>query len=106
MLRSLIVPTRGAWISNSLSSGSRASWRSQPREVNDGDGPSSLYVARRNTEIRECPEGDGQLLVGCNQTSGDNKKFLEVMKVVFCLKFYFTSQTKRALMPNIMMAIE
>ena len=86
MLRSLIVPTSGAWISNSLSSGSRASWGSQSREVNDGDGPSSLYVARRNAKIRECPEREGQLLVGCNQTSGDMKKYLEVMKVVIYSK--------------------
>ena len=72
----------GARISNSLSSGSRALWRSQSREVSDGDGPSSLDVARRNADIRECPEGDGQLLVGSNQTSGDIKKVLEVMRVV------------------------
>ena len=86
MLRSLIVPMSGAWISNSLSSGSRASWRSQSREVNDCDGPSRLYVARSNAEIRGCPEGDGQLLVGCNQTSGDIKKVLKVMKVVIYSK--------------------
>ena len=76
----------GARISNSLSSGSRASWRSQSREVNDGDGPSSLEVARRNADLHEYPEGDGQLLVGCNQTSGDIKKVLEVMKVVIYSK--------------------
>ena len=79
-----------ARISDSLSSGSRASWRSQsrkiPRKVNDGDGPSSLDGAKRNAEIRECPERDGELLVGCNQTSGDIKKVIGVMKPVIYSK--------------------
>ena len=90
MLRSLIVAMSFARISDSLSSGSRASWGSQsrtiPRKVNDGDGPSSLDGAKRNSKMRECPERDGQLLVGCNQTSGDIEKVIEVMKPVIYSK--------------------
>ena len=90
MLRSLIVAMSGARISDSLSSGSRASWRSQsrtiPRKVNDGDGPSSWDGAKRSAEICERPEGDGELLVGCSQTSGDIEKVIEVVKPVIYSK--------------------
>ena len=85
MLHSLIVAMSGAWISDSLSFGSQASWRSQsrtiPRKVNDGDGPLS-WEGAKSAEIRECPEGDGELLVGCSQASGDIEKVIEVMKPV------------------------
>ena len=80
----------GARISDSLSSGSRASWRSQsrtiPRKVNVGDGPSSWDGAKRSAEICERPEGDGELLVGCSQTSGDIEKVIEVVKPVIYSK--------------------
>ena len=90
MLRLLIVATSGARISDNLSAGSRASWHSQsrtiPRKVDDDDGPSSWDGAKRNAEIRECPEGDVELLAGCSQTSGDIEKVVEVMKPVIYSK--------------------